>query len=472
MSNICEFLTIGDVFAEMEIGILKRLRSIFVKQEDKTRKEEADDEFASVQSASGDALNTFDAEYLVKELSKISKAVDELKTREEKTKEEGKKSFRSNTLSNAAGGIIAAVVIAAFGLPAIYNGVNARIDGQDKRIDDAIKIFLFEMGQLREDMRSNINQKYDVQEARLGISASPYFVSKLSNVLDNFDIIEKINSISVYGDSKDAIAYDNETKEEIYADELVEQKFLIPYKSGSEDVYFYGQFNKNGHWDGHCVINTYKDGKLERILDADYRDGKLESSQQVFHYVTEYSKEKQDVWAISDRKVFYRSDGSVAYSSGETNLYKRNGDFLQSFDEQAPSENDILNVSRFQSKMDLKLYAYYAGNTSNGRFNDDTGDAYLVYYYEEDMKVKTLYVGKFVDGTINDRTGNAWWITEDEETSDGRYGYYKGKFANGDVVDKRRYEYNISQKRIDEILAETGKDSLGLIWRQVGENKA
>lgn len=84
---------------------------------------------------------------------------------------------------------------------------------------------------------------------------------------------------------------------------------------------------------------------------------------------------------------------------------------------------------------------------------------------------KTLYVGKFADGTINDRTGNAWWITEDEETSDGCYGYYKGRFKDGDVASTKGYEYNISQDKINEILKKTGKDSLGLSWRQVGENK-
>lgn len=290
------------------------------------------------------------------------------------------------------------------------------------------------------------------------------FSSNITKTFYNKDNVMVKSASAVSMSYTAPIMLDVNTRVTYTAKDLVDEKLLVPYKNGEEDMFFYGKFNEKGNWDGHCIINVYKNGSLELVVDAEYDDGTLLHSKQVFHYVTIYSKIKQDVWAISDRTV------ENGYSSGYTNLYYRNGDFSQRFDPASMKEGDMISADQFYDMMDLELYAYYSGNTSDGYFNDNTGNAYLIYYNKEDNTVKTLYSGKFVDGTINDSTGNAWWITEDEETSDGRYGYYKGRFKDGDVASTKGYEYNISQDRIDQLLEESGKESLGLVWRQVGDN--
>lgn len=66
----------------------------------------------------------------------------------------------------------------------------------------------------------------------------------------------------------------------------------------------------------------------------------------------------------------------------------------------------MLDIASFQKFLNLNLVEFYHGNTSNGYYNDDTGNAYLVQYNNSNT-VKTLYCGNFKDGVFNDNTGNA-----------------------------------------------------------------
>lgn len=55
----------------------------------------------------------------------------------------------------------------------------------------------------------------------------------------------------------------------------------------------------------------------------------------------------------------------------------------------APTANGIED---FIEEIDTPVDSYYRGNTSNGIYNDNTGEAYLVRY-NEDGTVKVLYKG-------------------------------------------------------------------------------
>ena len=110
----------------------------------------------------------------------------------------------------------------------------------------------------------------------------------------------------------------------------------------------------------------------------------------------------------------------------------------------------------------MPLHAIYYGDTSKGYFNDDTGDACMVYF-SEDKTVRLLYVGNFKNGTFEDDTGNAWYIVKNENTS---YMYYKGCFMNGIENRSREFELenNLSEQRIQEIIKENKFQFFDVVW--------
>ena len=106
-------------------------------------------------------------------------------------------------------------------------------------------------------------------------------------------------------------------------------------------------------------------------------------------------------------------------------------------------------------RLDGPLEGYYAGETSDGLYNDTTGNAYLVKYFENGL-TKTIYKGNFVDGQFNDETGKAWYIVKEEDTE---YMYYKGIFHNGSPEIKTgEFKNSITLEFIGNILEKEGID--------------
>lgn len=125
-------------------------------------------------------------------------------------------------------------------------------------------------------------------------------------------------------------------------------------------------------------------------------------------------------------------------------------DFIES--SEAVNENDEY-MEVIENSDNVIQTGYYSGRTSDGYYNDDTGDAYIIKYFPDGM-VKTLYVGKFVDGMFNDRTDNAWYITKEIKTD---YMYYKGYFEDGEALGNATSYFegpSLSIDRINEILKE------------------
>ncbi len=241
--------------------------------------------------------------------------------------------------------------------------------------------------------------------------------------------------------SVEIIAKDAESGQEYRASELAGEKLLLPYVSNGQEVYFYGQFNKNNQWDGNCLINIYKNDNLVLIMEAEYKDGTLIQYRQVIPSVTQAGK---NVWVISERE----SNGDT--NSGESWNYIRNDECVKDFDFDSVGGGDMISVEAFKSTINTPAEAYYSGDTSDGMYNDDTGQAYLVKY-AEDGTVRTLYVGQFKNGQFHDNTGEAWYITRDDDTE---YMYYRGVFKNGAPANNKgnNFENELSIERVNEII--------------------
>ena len=219
------------------------------------------------------------------------------------------------------------------------------------------------------------------------------------------------------------IAIDQETGQEYTAKELVGQKLLLPYTEGNQKIVFYGSFNENNQWHGDCIINVYAGNNLQLVTEANYDNGVVTDYRQVMPYVTSAGNK---VWSVSNRT------SEENWNSGESWNYYREKEYAMGFEFESITENEVVTIETMEDFIDTDLEGYYVGNTADGKYNDDSGDAYMVKY-ASDGTVKTLYKGGVHDGRFHDLTGNAWYISQKE---DGEYLYYQGEFKDGDAKKK------------------------------------
>lgn len=266
--------------------------------------------------------------------------------------------------------------------------------------------------------------------------------SIISNYQNDMSV-QKAQNEKVVSGFQQYVAIDANTDDEYTLPDLEDKTIIMAYDENGEEIFFKGQYDENGYWNGNCIINRYKDDKLTMIMDAIYVSGKLISYEQVFSYTTSFGN---DVWAISKRTVL---DEDVR--SGETWTYFKNEDYEKYFNEKNLSDIDIINTSAFKKMIDLKVEGYYNGYTSEGKYNDSREDAYLVKY-KEGGDVRYLYVGRMKDGVPNDGSGNAWSISWGY-ANDG-YHYYKGKFSDGkrSGTPDKDWTKPMSQEKIDSIV--------------------
>lgn len=325
--------------------------------------------------------------------------------------------------------ILASIIISALSKLALPNENSKRIDklGQD------FNTLRDDFNKYQEETTSTLNA---LTEKVNNIETS------LSNLDGRFEMFTKIVPSVNYSDafqpqrnkssgilqmsnpswsSDDIIALDFDTEQPYTAHDLSDKKILYSYNSDDGEVYFYGKFNQNNHWDGQCTINVYKDNKLRLITDATYNDGNLVDYKQVLNYDT---KAGADVWCVSER---YCTEN---YNKGRSWNYYKDFEYEKTFNPSSVLNMFILNVDQFRQVIQTPLEAFYSGSTLNGSYNDNTGDAYLIKFDKNGM-VKTLYKGNFSEGAFNDETGEAWYITRNE---DSPYTYYKGKFTDGKPV--------------------------------------
>lgn len=235
------------------------------------------------------------------------------------------------------------------------------------------------------------------------------------------------------------LANNKYTKEGFTGEDLAGENVLLPYMQDGQEVYFYGQVNEMGQWDGDCLVNVYEDNELIIITDANYTDGKINNYKQAF------VDESRNIWYISNR------ENKGDYNEGETWSYYKNSKNKKNFSLETVQTTNMINVDDFKKFNVLIEEGYYHGQTSNGRYNDTTGDAYSIKF-AADGTIRTLYVGNMVDGQYEDYSGNAWYITKSENTD---YMYYKGFFENGKTVNNEGYifENNLSLSDIEKYIS-------------------
>lgn len=335
-----------------------------------------------------------------------------------------------------------------------------KIDAQNTQISSLESSFREEIQQVSQDMDSFSDDMSSVKEIITALSVkvfdyrpTVFFASAITSTYDGVDAPYSSESPQISAMSYVVYSASNPEREYTAA-EVAEQPLLLPYTENGNEVYFYGQLDSAGNWDGRCIVNIYDGNVLQLITDAMYDGGTLLSCKQAF---PDTVTSGEDVWVISERKV---EDG---FSTGETYRYFRSDGYTKSFSLDNVEPDDILNVDEFSAQITSTLEGYYCGEISDGQYNDDSGDAYFVKFFQ-DGTVRTLYVGNFKDGQFNDQTGNAWMIGKKQIGAS--YSFYQGPFKNSvSSRDTRYWEEPISTDRIQEILKEFGFTSaVNLNW--------
>jgi len=180
-------------------------------------------------------------------------------------------------------------------------------------------------------------------------------------------------------------------------------------------------------------------------MEAVYDDGKMLRYKNIY---SDVSTQGNDIWIVSDRISI--DDINI----GETWNYYRDNDIECDFEMSEVNPNCLLYVSDFKNQLFEKVEAYYSGNTANGKYNDSSGNAYLVKY-DREGNVVTFYMGRFKDGKYNDNSGEAWSIARNIDTN-SCYMYTKGIFVDNKCSKEdgnvKEFVHNLTQEQIDEYL--------------------
>lgn len=274
-----------------------------------------------------------------------------------------------------------------------------------------IKTYLYGDGGVKEQLTTiNTILNYPV------ITASSEMVQLTASIEKNETgwVGSSITGESIVGHDADGHSYK--------VNELVNQTMLLSYQEDGRDAFFLGQYSEDYKWTGHCVTNAYdSEGFVYSVCEYNYDNGKRLDFKSLVY------KENGDYWLFSDRKVDYDNGVNIGMNAH----YHFDYDKSKGFTKDTVKVSDILYVDSFMQLVNPVLIEYYVGNTSDGYFNDDSGEAYRVTY-DNDGYVKTLYIGIFKNGVFNDSTGDAWEIEYSEQ--DNLYYYMKGVFKNGNYV--------------------------------------
>lgn len=344
---------------------------------------------------------------------------NEINTNETNTNETTKKRIKfdiNSIISGVFSALIATIIlsIVAFfleitSIPSNIDDINEKLEvidtsiaSLDGRLDEA------------EEMISYFKGRFDAQTP---IDEHKNNIDRFI-LLPNFEIgIETIENES-YLSNPQWIDTDEITKNH-NASEFYNQPIILSYEDNGKNVYFYGSYNENNNWNGSCILNIYDNNNLEIIFEGYYDNGTLLSYKRI-------SCENEGMWTVTDR---IKSD---EYNIGETFVYQKTEDISENI----LSEKIILTFDDFVEMNNENILSYYHGNTSNGLYNDDTGNAYYIKYFNSDVfncdhpVIQTLYQGNFVNGKFDDDTYNAWYITREPNT---HYMYYRGCYSNGEV---------------------------------------
>ena len=328
------------------------------------------------------------------------------------------------------------------GMTNSLEGIKNEIKEKNDSLEEIIKNNKDELKEDIKEAKKDIREENDAFKAgintKLGIisiKATTFSVSKLNYSTTD---LESGYSSGPLLKANGIVGSDSKTGKKYKTKNLINKKILVPYTENGQEVYFLGQYNENYHWDGNCTINVYKKNKLVLITNANYDDGELKNYRQVLEGTN-------NTWIVSNRKSHKK------YNSGESWSYYKDKSIKKKFTIKSAIPSDIIGVDDFKTKYAKKIEGYYNGRTSNGKYNDRTGKAYLVKYFENSTYVRTLYRGYFKNGKFEDFTGNAWYIVKDINTD---YMYYKGFFENNTAKykDDKHFKNHLKKDDIERII--------------------
>ncbi len=273
------------------------------------------------------------------------------------------------------------------------------------------------------------------------IMVNPAFAKSVQNTYRTDTAVFNNSNQKQFNNAEEILFINLKTNDMYTFNDLNEHSIPMHYiDDNGDDVFFKGQYDENGYWNGNCIVNRYNNGNLVLIMDAEYNSGKLIQYKQVFSYQKTFGGKLYDVWAIAEREPENSAD------KGFTWTYLKNQEYQQHFETNSFDVSNIMNVENFKNSVKLLPEGYYNGYISDGYYNDTTGKAYLVKYNEYG-NVRYLYVGKIENGYPNDNSGNAWCISWGYDNKN--YYYYKGNFTNGEHANTPQ---KISSDEIDNII--------------------
>lgn len=336
-----------------------------------------------------------------------------------------------------------------------YNYVESKFDKLNDKLNECLKKdeisnLTTDVSEMREylysddgvkDQLGEFSDKMDKVTNLLNITAIKADVTTEEYIRSNVSIVDNDISNSTSSISPDTcIGTDSDGKVYI-AKNLIDQTILLTYTEDDKEIYFLGQYNKNYHWNGYCVINTYDaDGKLNGINESNFDDGNR------LDYESYYLSDKQNEWIYTDR------DCKKETNEGISIRYKSNFSKQKNFTATNVRVLDLIYIESMKEYDNKEILSYYMGKTSNGVYNDDSGNAYLVMYNSEGF-VSVYYKGNFKDGDFEDE--NAIEIVLDESDNINKYFLYNGGFTRGERISDDGIKY-ITQDEINTILKENG----------------
>lgn len=304
--------------------------------------------------------------------------------------------------------------------------VNKKIDSLEGKIDS------IDNGLNGKD---GIYSRLSSVETLVNISA----INASSDTQEYIDISVVDNNISTSTSSISAdtcIGTDSDGKAYI-AKDLIGQTILLTFDQGNKEVYFLGQYNNKYHWDGYCVTNTYDAvGLLDGVCESNFDDGTR------LDYESFYRSDNQEEWIYTDR------DCKKDVNEGISTKYKLDYSKQKNFTITNARVSDIIYIEDMKNCENKQILSYYDGITSDGVYNDNTGNAYLVRYNNEGF-VNVFYQGCFKNGYFDDT--NALEIVLDESVGINKYFVYQGKFSNGKRLSDEGIKY-VTQEEINTIL--------------------
>lgn len=342
----------------------------------------------------------------------------------------------------------------------MVNQYNAILGSRFDSIDEKLDTMNNTIGQFKEDVSSDLNDmKVSLNDLSERVSSLETDVAMIKgdlygvqncNVTDNF--VPNMISLNAPVDQaaladETLIAIDEKTGQEFTVNDLVGQKLLLSYTVDDCENIFYGQFDEKNRWDGHCIINSYRNNKLWFATETQYDDGKVQYYKQAFF--------TGDNTIVESTRT-HNDDGS---NTGTSKCYTCINSVSMEFDFQNVKVTDLVGTTKVLNDCADKLVSYYKGDTKDCVYEDSTGNAYLVKY-DIQGSVTLLYKGMFSNGMMNDNTGDAWSVI----WNDSEYEYYKGVFKDGHRKDEELVQPVNQEQLLDYSIGQGF--SCPLQWRE------